>query len=107
MDWNSLSGRAFFYANLLCGVYCIPLSRIADLSPKPSSLSHYDEKVLALEEYKFAISFESRPLPGYVSEKVVDVLLGGCVPIYFGAPDVGMSSYISVKQWPHCGTMEP
>lgn len=41
-----------------------------------------------LRRYRFAIAFENTALPGYVTEKLIDALLAGCVPIYRGAPDV-------------------
>ena len=41
---------------------------------------------------KFAICFENCPFPGYISEKIFDCLLAGCIPIYYGAPDI--SSHI-------------
>jgi hypothetical protein len=37
-----------------------------------------------LSEYKFAIAFESGISPGYVTEKIFEPLVAGCVPIYFG-----------------------
>jgi hypothetical protein len=43
---------------------------------------------------------ENSQLNGYVSEKVFNGALGGGVPIYFGAPDIG--SYINEKSIVHC-----
>ncbi|MFZ2147913.1 MAG: glycosyltransferase family 10, partial [Sedimentisphaerales bacterium] len=38
--------------------------------------------------FKFAICFENCAFPGYVTEKIFDSFLAGCIPIYLGAPDI-------------------
>jgi FkbM family methyltransferase len=40
------------------------------------------------KQYKFAIAFENTQYPGYVTEKICDVYKSGCIPIYWGTPDV-------------------
>jgi hypothetical protein len=50
--------------------------------------------------HKFHITMENSQLNGYISEKVFNGALGGNVPIYFGAPDIG--SYINEKSIVHC-----
>ena len=45
-------------------------------------------KVEHNKQYKFAMAFENRQYPGYVTEKICDVYKSGCVPIYWGTPDV-------------------
>jgi len=52
------------------------------------------------KRYKFVITFENRQLNGYLTEKIVNALLAGVVPIYFGAPDVG--NYLNTKRFVHC-----
>jgi hypothetical protein len=49
---------------------------------------------------KFHISMENTQLDGYVTEKLVNGALGGGVPIYFGALDVG--KYFNPKSFVHC-----
>lgn len=51
-----------------------------------------DDKIETLAQYRFAICFENAVFPGYVTEKIFDCLYAGCVPVYFGAPDI--SDYI-------------
>lgn len=41
-----------------------------------------------LNGYRFAICFENCVFPGYVTEKLFDCFLAGCVPVYWGAPDI-------------------
>ena len=47
-----------------------------------------DECVEMYKPYKFALVFESYDLPGYVTEKIIDCLVAGVIPLYQGAPDV-------------------
>jgi alpha(1,3/1,4) fucosyltransferase len=51
-----------------------------------------DNKVETLSDYRFSICFENAAFPGYITEKIFDCLYAGCVPIYYGAPDI--DSYI-------------
>lgn len=47
-----------------------------------------DSKYQALARYRFAVCYENLILPGWVTEKMIDCLLAGTVPIYWGAPDI-------------------
>jgi alpha(1,3/1,4) fucosyltransferase len=40
------------------------------------------------EKYKFAICYENASVPGYITEKIFDCFFSGCIPIYWGAPDI-------------------
>ena len=46
------------------------------------------KKVEFLRGYKFCIAYENSASPGYVTEKLFHAKAAGCVPIYWGAPDV-------------------
>jgi hypothetical protein len=46
--------------------------------------------------FKFVIAFENRETEGYVSEKLINPIFAGCIPVYCGAPDV--SRYINPKR---------
>jgi len=45
-------------------------------------------KAAVLSKMKFNVVIENMYWDGYVSEKVFDALQVGCIPIYFGAPDI-------------------
>jgi hypothetical protein len=45
-------------------------------------------KIETLSSYRFSLCFENCVFPGYVTEKIFDCFLGGCIPIYWGAPDI-------------------
>ena len=54
-----------------------------------SFLGRVGSKREALEQYKFSICYENaRDIPGYVTEKIFDCFLAGCIPIYWGANDI-------------------
>jgi hypothetical protein len=48
-----------------------------------------DNKIKFLRQYKFNIAFENESALGYTTEKILDPLLAGAIPIYWGNPDVG------------------
>ncbi len=41
-----------------------------------------------LSNYKFTIAYENTAYPGYVTEKIVDAIVSGSIPVYMGAPDI-------------------
>ena len=59
----------------------------------PKSLPSYSgtciDKQSILRQYRFSICYENcSNQPGYVSEKIYDSMQAGCIPIYWGAPDI-------------------
>jgi len=46
------------------------------------------DKAAFIKDYKFNIVFENSYFPGYTTEKLVDAKQSGCVPIYWGNPEV-------------------
>jgi len=46
------------------------------------------QKVDGLREYRFSVAIENSSLPSYVTEKFYDCIIAGCVPLYYGAPDI-------------------
>jgi len=59
---------------------------------KPKYLSYkgtVETKKVVLQKNKFAICYENaRDIPGYITDKIFDCFFAGCVPIYWGAPNV-------------------
>ncbi len=47
-----------------------------------------EDKLIVMSQFKFAICFENCSFSGYVTEKIFDCFLAGCIPIYYGAPDI-------------------
>lgn len=56
---------------------------VSNLNPAPCT-----DKLATIGGYKFALCFENIEFPGYVTEKIIDCLVAGLVPIYWGAPDI-------------------
>lgn len=59
----------------------------------PSSYKNYqgpiERKVDYLKNYKFCFAYENvQGIPGYITEKIFDCFQAGCVPIYWGAPNI-------------------
>jgi hypothetical protein len=52
------------------------------------SLPVWEDMFFILSKYKFAFVPENSSYPGYVSDKIINAMCCGAVPIYKGAPDV-------------------
>jgi hypothetical protein len=48
-----------------------------------------ENKLAFISEYKFVFAFENAAYPGYTTEKVIEPLQVGSIPIYWGNPLVG------------------
>jgi len=47
------------------------------------------KKLETLSKYKFCFCFENtKSILGYISEKIWDCFFAGCVPVYYGAPNI-------------------
>ena len=56
---------------------------------------HIKDKIKFLSSYKFSISMENSNGDGYISEKIIDSLIAGTIPIYYG--DYLIDEYINPK----------
>lgn len=54
----------------------------------PSWKGAVASKNAVMRRYKFALCYENAIFPGYVTEKIFDGFFAGCVPVYYGAPNV-------------------
>ena len=48
-----------------------------------------ENKVLAFKDFRYSIAIENSQMDWYWTEKLVDPILCGCIPIYWGLPDIG------------------
>lgn len=56
---------------------------------KPGKITYNDLAVQKYKNYKFVIAIENTVgLQGYITEKIINPMLAGAIPIYWGAPDV-------------------
>lgn len=49
----------------------------------------WESKRNFIRRYKFTIAFENYTYPGYFTEKLLDPMLAGSMPVYLGNPDIG------------------
>ena len=62
------------------------------------------DKLAFIRDYKFTLAFENSASPGYTTEKLVEPMLAGSLPIYWGNPEVARDfnpkSFINVSDFP-------
>ncbi len=74
-------------------------------NPFPSARGKVNSKKEVLPKYKFAICYENASYPGWLTEKVLDPMFCGCVPVYLGDPEVAKlvppSAFIDKRNFPN------
>ena len=58
------------------------------------------DKNAFLKDYKFTIAFENQSTSSYVSEKIIDSLAVGSIPIYWGSPKI--ANYLNPDVFINC-----
>lgn len=48
------------------------------------------DKMEFLRGYRFSIAFENAYYPGYTTEKILEAKKAGCIPIYWGNPEIAL-----------------
>jgi len=75
----------------------------------PSARGPIPSKRDILRQYKFSICYENAAYPGWVSEKMLDAMFAGCVPVYQGDPEVTKlvpkETFIDKRHFPDYGTL--
>ena len=88
------------YKHVDCGG--VHLNNISGAIPRGTNASG---KIEHNKQYKFAIAFENKQYPGYVTEKIYDAYRSGCIPIYWGTPDVTQdfnpTTFINANDFPN------
>ena len=69
-----------------------------------------EKKIAVLKNYKFCICFEnSYHLPGYITEKIFSCFAAGCIPIYYGAPNIDRyipkNCFIDYREFPNMSVL--
>lgn len=47
-----------------------------------------ENKLETIRNYRYGLCIENAKFPGYVTEKIIDCLVAGVIPLYMGAPDI-------------------
>lgn len=80
------------------------LLRFLPESPSRCYRGKVGDKLTVLAKFKYSLCFENaREIPGYITEKIFDSLIAGCVPVYWGAPNISdhipPNCYIDYRQF--------
>ena len=74
-----------------------------------SSDRKIDDKISCLREFRFCLCLENCSYPGYVTEKIIDCLVAGVIPLYQGAPDIAefipAECFIDISQYSDLGEL--
>jgi Glycosyltransferase family 10 (fucosyltransferase) C-term len=54
------------------------------VAPDHVRSTHWRENFKGMNMYRYCLVLENRYADGYISEKILNAFLGGCVPIYYG-----------------------
>lgn len=86
LDWDKRK-----FSGLLKPLNRLSIARKIFAKKYPSWKGPIGNKFNLLSKYKFSVAFENaRSINGYVTgDKIFDPLEAGCIPIYYGAPNVG------------------
>jgi hypothetical protein len=68
--------------------------------------TYYELAVEKYKPYKFVIACENTRIDGYVTEKLMNVVLARAVPIYLGAPDIFSDGIFNSKSMIHVADFE-
>ena len=95
-DWNK-----YHFEGTFLGIKIARLNRLNFLTKllaqhHPSYKGKVISKNQTYQKYKFSICYENiKNIPGYITEKIFDCFLAGCVPIYLGAQNI--TDYIPIN----------
>jgi len=85
--------KKYFFGSLF-GFNLLRLNRLSFITKAvaekyPSYKGPVNSKNETLKKYKFSICYENfQGAEGYITEKIFDCFLAGCVPVYLGAPNI-------------------
>jgi hypothetical protein len=61
------------------------------------------DKLATMTKFRYALCLENCIFPGYVTEKIFDCFFSGCIPVYWGAPDIAdfvpIESFVDARQF--------
>ena len=86
--WDKPS-PAFTFSEKLARRFYRLRTQIYGYRPFPSYRGSVDSKFEAYGHARFGICYEnSRDMPNYITEKIFDCMMEGCVPVYWGANNI-------------------
>ena len=86
MGWNQLNLGNNFLNKV---AKKLKLEKIIPSKTSPCYKGTVDRKIDTLSQYQFSICYENaEKISGYITEKIFDSFFAGCIPIYWGAPNI-------------------
>jgi len=76
--WKRLLSRNSLWIGFWKSIYAISKTYMGEC----------DVKLSVLSNYMYCVCFENFRLEGYITEKIFDCFYAGCLPLYWGAPDI-------------------
>jgi hypothetical protein len=64
-------------------------SNIMELDLFGGGYNPIENKITALKDYRFSIIIENEKIDNWFTEKIIDCLMTGTIPIYWGCPNIG------------------
>lgn len=89
--WDKFAAKSTFILKMITKLLNL-INRYLKVTPFKSYKGPIRAKSEILNNTKFCICFENVSRNNYITEKIIDCFKSGCVPIYWGAPNV--SDYI-------------
>jgi len=83
-----LSGKAFLPGQRLRHTICQQVQGI-DKFGGGTAAGHIFDKLDSLKNYKFSFVVENCQHYNYFTEKIIDAFVTGCIPLYWGCPNIG------------------
>jgi hypothetical protein len=73
-----------------CSARIVPGRNASNIVKAPDSVikSNWGDNHLVFQPYRFALVMENKNANGYITEKILNAFLAGCIPIYYGTPEV-------------------
>jgi len=102
LNVKDLKLRRNNFSKFCCFVYSNPIKHRENFCKKLSEYKKVDcggrslnnlgyrvkDKIKFQKNYKFCIAYENNSQNGYTTEKILDAFLSGCLPIYYGNPNI-------------------
>ena len=86
MGWNSYTFNWPIFSKILNRIK--PLTKLL-AKEWPLYRGPIKDKMLIMRDFKFSICYENAyGIPGYITEKIFDSMSAGCIPVYWGAPNI-------------------
>jgi hypothetical protein len=73
-----------------CSARSIPGRNASNIDKAPDSIikANWGDNHIVFQPYRFALVMENKPAKGYITEKILNAFLAGCIPIYYGTTEI-------------------